>query len=60
VAALGHHHFKVEKNQSADITSTQIFLLNKKDKVLEIARMLGGVTITENTLVHAEEMLEHA
>lgn len=57
VAAAGHHHLFVEKNNKTDITSTSVRLLDNKERVNEIARMLGGVNITANTLAHAEEML---
>ena len=57
VAAQAHHHLYVEKNNESDITSSQVRLLQKEERVEEIARMLGGVTMTANTLAHAQEML---
>ncbi|HEY5138403.1 MAG TPA: DNA repair protein RecN [Methylococcales bacterium] len=57
VAAQAHHHLYVEKNNKTDITSSNVRLLNEEERVEEIARMLGGVTITANTLAHAKEML---
>jgi DNA repair protein RecN (Recombination protein N) len=57
VAANAHHHFlvaKYEKNQNTFSTITQ---LEKNQKINEIARMLGGLTITEHTLNHAKELL---
>ncbi len=57
VAAQAHTHLLVEKNNQTDITSSTVRLLNGEERVEEIARMLGGVTITENTRVHAREML---
>jgi DNA repair protein RecN (Recombination protein N) len=57
VAAQAHHHLYVEKNHKTDITSSNVRLLNGAERVEEIARMLGGVNITENTLAHAREML---
>ena len=50
VAAQAHHHLYVEKNNKSDITSSQVRLLQKEERVEEIARMLGGVTMTANTL----------
>jgi len=58
VAAYGHHHITVEKNESKEQTATQLRSLNLKDKIKEIARMLGGINITATTLKHAEELLE--
>ncbi len=57
VAAQAHHHLYVEKNNKTDITSSNVRLLTDEERVEEIARMLGGVTITANTLAHAKEML---
>lgn len=60
VAAQAHHHLFVAKNQKAAITSSTVSMLDNDQRVAETARMLGGVTITENTLAHAREMLESA
>jgi len=57
VAAQAHHHLYVEKNNRSDMTSSSVRLLETEERVEEIARMLGGVNITANTLAHAEEML---
>ncbi len=58
VAAQAHQHLYVSKNTSEAITSSSVRQLDAKDRLTEIARMLGGVNITENTLKHAEEMLQ--
>ena len=60
VAALGHHHLQVNKSSNKNITTTQITNLSKEQRIEEIARMLGGVNITEQTLSHAKEMIEQA
>ncbi|MBF6649395.1 DNA repair protein RecN [Methylobacter sp. BlB1] len=57
VASQAHTHLYVEKNNKADITSSNVRVLNDEERVQEIARMLGGVNITANTLAHAKEML---
>ncbi len=57
VAAQAHHHLYVEKNNRTDMTSSNVRLLETEERVEEIARMLGGVNITANTLAHAKEML---
>lgn len=57
VAAQGHHHFQVKKITNKNSTKTEVSPLEKKDKIHEIARMLGGVKITDQTLAHAKEML---
>ena len=58
VAAQGHHHLQVTKASSGRAAATSLMRLEGDGKVQEIARMLGGVKITEQTLAHAREMLE--
>jgi DNA repair protein RecN (Recombination protein N) len=57
VAAQGHHHLQVTKETAAHTTVTHIGALSPKERVHEIARMLGGVEITRQTLDLAAEML---
>lgn len=62
VAAQAHHHLYVEKQfvenaVTSSTTSSTVRLLSDEDRIEEVARMLGGVTITENTRAHAREML---
>jgi len=57
VASQAHQHLFVAKNQNAAVTSSTVRRLSDEERVNEVARMLGGVTITENTLAHAREML---
>jgi DNA repair protein RecN (Recombination protein N) len=59
IAAYGDTHFLVEKHQEKDTTHTTIRKLNGKERAAELARMLGGITITEKTLERAEEMLRN-
>jgi DNA repair protein RecN (Recombination protein N) len=58
VASYAHHHYIVEKFTQNEQTFSRIQLLEDQQKIDEIARMLGGITITEQTLSHAREMLE--
>jgi DNA repair protein RecN (Recombination protein N) len=58
IASLAASHYGVAKSVKKDRTSTEVHLLGKKERVDEIARMLGGKTITEATIKHAEEMIE--
>ncbi|RUQ97080.1 DNA repair protein RecN [Legionella septentrionalis] len=57
VAACAHQHFVVEKHSDDTQTYSRIIPLNDDEKVDEIARMLGGLTITEQTRSHARELL---
>ncbi|HEY7841510.1 MAG TPA: DNA repair protein RecN, partial [Gammaproteobacteria bacterium] len=58
VAALSNHHFLVAKNTAKKNTWTTATALRERDRVEEIARMLGGMKISEKTRAHAREMLE--
>ena len=60
IAAFGDHHFLVEKYQDEGSTRTTVRRLVWDERIMEIARMLGGVKITEKTMEQAEEMLENA
>ncbi|MGV0981731.1 MAG: DNA repair protein RecN [Polynucleobacter sp.] len=58
VAAQGNHHLKVSKSQADDKTLSQVMPLGRSERVEEVARMLGGATITDTTRRHARELLE--
>ncbi len=60
VAALGHHHLQVSKNIEGKSTRTQIQVLSNMQREEEIARMLGGMEITQQTRAHAKEILDRA
>ncbi|WP_286716856.1 DNA repair protein RecN [Thalassolituus sp. UBA2009] len=57
VAAQAHQHYQVSKISGDSATHTQLRELSEKQRSEEIARMLGGVDITKQTLAHAQEML---
>ena len=59
VASQGDHHLQVAKATHAGTTLTRVGEMNDAERIDEIARMLGGVKITEQTLAHAKEMLDH-
>lgn len=59
VAALGAHHLRVSKSLVNAQTLSTIAVLSEAERVEEIARMLGGIDITETTRQHAKEMLTH-
>ncbi len=60
VASQGEHHFQVEKSTARKNTRTEVRALDKNGRVGEIARMLGGLKISEQTRAHAKEMLNAA
>lgn len=57
VAAQGHQHLFVRKEQQRDSTRTYIDKLDQEDRVQEVARMLGGVDLTAELLAHARKQL---
>lgn len=57
VAAQGSNHWRVSKQTVAAQTHSHIDILNTDERVDEIARMLGGIDITDTTRAHAVEML---
>jgi len=57
VAAQAHQQLQVSKQHSANSTHIDVVELNTEQRIEEIARMLGGVNLTEKTRLHAEEML---
>ncbi len=56
VAGHAHAHLHVEKRSDADVTESQATFLTEDQRINEIARMLGGHTITETTLTAAREL----
>ncbi|MEW6178005.1 MAG: DNA repair protein RecN [Pseudomonadota bacterium] len=60
VAAQGHHHLFVHKARGNDETRTAVAELDQAGRVEEIARMLGGVDLTEQSLAHARQMVTSA
>jgi len=60
VAAQGHAHLRVNKSTDGKSTRIDIEPLADAERRDEIARMLGGIDITRETLAHARQMLERA
>lgn len=60
VAAQGHHHFRINKSSDKGDTRTTVEVIQGEQRVAEVARMSGGIAITEQTLSHAREMLKQA
>lgn len=60
VAACGERHFQVSKSSDGELTRSEIVPLDNPGRIEEIARMLGGITLTETTRQHAKEMLSRS
>jgi DNA repair protein RecN (Recombination protein N) len=57
VAAQAHSQFRVTKQSVGNVTRTAVKTLSGAERVDEIARMLGGIDITEQARAHARDML---
>ena len=57
VAALGAHHWRVEKSVTGDVTTSRVVPLDPAARVDEIARMLSGDTVTEEARGAARALL---
>ena len=58
IAAMGKHHYKVEKQETPDGTQSHMRLLNHDERVKEIAQMLSGSSITNAAIENAKELLK--
>lgn len=58
VAAFADHHYRVEKKSQDGRTATQLYCLDAEQRVREMARMLGGAQVGEQSLIHARELIE--
>ncbi|HBV92289.1 DNA repair protein RecN [Pantoea sp. B550] len=57
VAGCGHQHFYVSKETDGAMTETHMQPLDKRARLQELARLLGGSEVTRNTLANAKELL---
>ncbi|OQP30253.1 DNA repair protein RecN [Pantoea latae] len=57
VAGCGHQHFFVSKETDGAMTETHMQALDKRARLQELARLLGGSEVTRNTLANAKELL---
>jgi DNA repair protein RecN (Recombination protein N) len=60
IAAYADQHFRVEKREDDGRTATTVAALIKNDRVREVARMLGGESVTDTSLQHALELITQA
>jgi DNA repair protein RecN (Recombination protein N) len=57
IAAKGHVHYKVFKEDVNDVTQTNLRKLSHEERVVEIAQMLGGLEMSSSAIAHAKELL---
>jgi len=57
VASKGDHHYKVYKTEVDGVTTTQMRKLNSEERVVELAEMLGGKSLSDSAMAHARQLL---
>lgn len=60
IASMADEHYLIEKTVSAEKTTTAINRLTEEERVMELARLLGGSKITDTVISNAREMREMA
>ena len=60
IAALGTYHYKVEKHDTKEITTTIMRQLSNEERIDEIAQMLSGSDITDAAKTNAKELLKRS
>ena len=58
IAAYGKQNYKIEKASDRFRTYTTVKALNDHEKVKEIARLIGGIELTETALANAQELID--
>ena len=57
IAAMSDSHYLVQKGKTDGRVTTVVKILNEKEKIREVARMLAGAEITDISIKHAEELI---
>ncbi|OLU17729.1 DNA repair protein RecN [Pseudomonas sp. PA1(2017)] len=60
VAAQGHQHLFVHKVRGSNATRTAVSKLGETQRIEEVARMLGGIDLTDESLAHARKLVSNA
>ena len=60
IAAAAEGHFLIEKSVSGGKTFTSVTLLDEANRINEIARIMSGTELTENTISSAKELLDRS
>jgi len=58
IAALGSHHYRVSKEETAQGTTSKMEALTEEGRIREIAQMLSGSDITEAAVANAKQLLK--
>ena len=58
IASLADNHYLISKSDVDGRTESRVDLLDSEGRVAEIARILGGISVTESQMAAAREMIE--
>ncbi|MFY9284038.1 MAG: DNA repair protein RecN [Miniphocaeibacter sp.] len=58
IASLADNHLLIDKEELDDNTISKIYSIKNEDRINEIARLIGGVNITNTTIKQAKEMID--
>lgn len=59
IASYGEHHYKVYKEDDDDATRTGIMLLNRDERIIEIAQMMSGTSLSQAAIENAKSLIEN-
>lgn len=59
IASYGEHHYKVYKEDNDDATRTGIKLLNRDERIIEIAQMMSGTSLSQAAIENAKSLIEN-
>ena len=57
IAAKGYYHKRVFKAEENRVTTTQIKDLTEEERIIEIAQMIGGSSVSDSAIAHAKQLL---
>lgn len=60
VACFANHHLQISKHLENDDTNVKITVLNDEDSIVELAKMISGKEITEQSIAHAKQLKENS
>lgn len=59
VACFANHHLQISKQLESDDTNVKIVVLSEEESVIELAKMISGKEITEQSIAHAKQLKEN-
>ena len=60
IAAFANSHYFIKKNEIDDRAETKVHLLNENERIEELARIIGGINLTDNQYAAAKELIDES